>query len=106
MKDFLKNEKASVVLSDMAPSATGIRQLDNENIINLCYMVLRFALLISKSDASLLVKLWQCGETKKLETDIARFYDTVRVVKPHASRANSTEIFLLGRGFKGIKQTS
>lgn len=105
VKDFLRNDKAHVVLSDMAPSATGIKQLDNENILKLCYNVLRFALLVSRTGASVLMKLWQCGETKKLETDIARFYDNVRIVKPHASRSDSAEIFLLGRDFKGITKT-
>lgn len=102
IKDFLGNETAHAVLSDMAPSASGIRQLDNENILKLCYNVLRFALLISRTGASVLMKLWQCGETKKLETDIARFYNNVKIVKPHASRSDSAEIFLLGRDFKGL----
>lgn len=105
VKDFIGNEKAHTVLSDMAPSATGIRQLDNENILKLCYNVLRFALLVSRKGASILMKLWQCGETKKLETDIARFYNKVNIVKPKASRSNSAEIFLLGRDFKGITKS-
>lgn len=106
LKDYLKDEKAHAVVSDMAPSATGIRDLDNENIVKLCYSVLRFALLVSRIGASVLMKLWQCGDTKRLENDIARFYNNVKVVKPHASRADSTEIFLLGRDFKGIKSNS
>lgn len=105
VKDFLNESKANAVLSDMAPSASGIRQLDNDNIIRLCYSVLRFALLVSRTGASFLVKLWQCGETKKLETDIARYYNHVKVVKPSASRGDSAEVFLLGRDFKGIKNS-
>lgn len=90
----------------MAPSATGVRQLDNENILKLCYNVLRFALVVSRPGASILVKMWQSGETKTFETDIARFYNNVKIVKPHSSRADSSEIFLLGRNFKGIKINS
>lgn len=104
--DFLNGEKAHAVLSDMAPTATGVRELDNANILKLCYSVLQFAILVSRTGACFLVKLWQCGETKKLETDISRFYDNVKIVKPNASRQNSTEIFLLGRGFKGLKSVS
>lgn len=103
IKEFLKDNKANVVLSDMAPSATGVRHLDNENIVKLCYSVLRFALLVSQTGASILVKLWQCGDIKKLEDDVARFYNKVNIVKPHSSRADSTEIFILGREFKGLK---
>lgn len=106
VQDFLKSNKAHAVLSDMAPSATGIRQMDHENILTLCYSVLRFAVLVSQVGASILVKLWQCGEAKKLETDIARFYEKVNFVKPHASRGDSTEIFILGRCFKGLKSNT
>lgn len=100
---ILDGQKVNTVLSDMAPSATGIKDLDNENILNLCYAVLRFAVQFSEPNASLLVKLWQCGETEKLKTDIERFYKNVKVVKPSSSRADSAEIFLLGREFRGIK---
>lgn len=105
IQDFLKN-KADVVLSDMAPSATGVRYLDNENILKLCYSVLRFALLVSRTGGSILIKLWQCGETKKLENDIGRFYNKVNIVKPRASRSDSAEIFILGRDFKGLKNNN
>lgn len=99
----LDGKRVDVVISDMAPSASGVRDLDNENIIQLCYAVLRFAVQISKVNASVLVKLWQCGEAKRLEEDISRFYKNVKFVKPNSSRSDSTEIFLLGREFKGLK---
>lgn len=89
----------------MAPNATGVRDLDTENIIKLCYAALKFALTMSNKGASVLVKLWQCGQTKTLETDMGRFYENVRIVKPLSSRADSAEIFMLGRGFKGLKST-
>ncbi|CAH1171207.1 unnamed protein product [Phaedon cochleariae] len=101
--DHLGGRKADAIVSDMAPSATGMRQLDTENIIKLCYSVLRFALQVSKPDGSLLVKLWQCHELKKLELDMALFYGNVKIVKPQSSRSDSAEIFLLGRRFKGAK---
>ncbi|CAH0564542.1 unnamed protein product [Brassicogethes aeneus] len=103
LRKALNGSKINAVISDMAPSATGIGQMDKENIIHLCYSVLRFAVLLSDIDAAVLVKLWQCGETKKLETDIGKFYRNVKIVKPNASRADSAEIFILGRNFKGLK---
>ncbi|KAJ8953554.1 hypothetical protein NQ318_002974 [Aromia moschata] len=105
LTDFLNDEKVHAVLSDMAPNATGIRELDNENMLKLCYAVLRFAVQVSRKEASVLVKMWQCGSTKKLEADMARFYDNVKVVKPNSSRMDSAEIFLLGRNFKGLKDS-
>ncbi|KAJ8978612.1 hypothetical protein NQ317_010070, partial [Molorchus minor] len=89
LTDFLKGEKVHVVISDMAPNATGVKHLDKENIIKLCYAALKFAVQMSVKDASLLVKLWQCEDMKKLVDDISRFYSNVKVVKPNASRSDS-----------------
>lgn len=45
------------VLSDMTPSATSIRQLENEYILELCYNILRFALLELGTVASVLINI-------------------------------------------------
>lgn len=103
--DVLEGQKVDSVISDMAPNATGIRDLDNENITELCYSAVRFALKVSKEGASVLVKLWQCGGSKKLEDNMKKFYENVRIVKPKSSRSDSTEIFILGKGFKGLKES-
>lgn len=55
-------------------------------------------------DGTLLVKIWEGSQTKKLFDDISRFYDKARYIKPKASRSDSTEIFILATGFKGIKR--
>ncbi|CAH1954582.1 unnamed protein product [Acanthoscelides obtectus] len=102
--EHLQGEQVHAVISDMAPKASGVRDLDNENMVKLCYSALRFAVQITRTEGVLLMKMWQCGETKQLESDMSRFYDNVRLVKPKSSRADSTEIFLLGRGFKGLER--
>uniref|UniRef100_A0A182JGN7 rRNA methyltransferase 2, mitochondrial n=1 Tax=Anopheles atroparvus TaxID=41427 RepID=A0A182JGN7_ANOAO len=113
--DFLRKEtqdkiRASLgerqidcVLSDMAPNATGVRALDQENITTLCYSVLRFAILMSTPNASLLMKVWDNGDVPKLEKSILEYYKTVKRVKPRASRDDSAENFILARGFLGIE---
>ncbi|XP_064213312.1 rRNA methyltransferase 2, mitochondrial isoform X3 [Tribolium castaneum] len=101
--EVLGGKKADAVISDMAPNASGFKELDNENIIKLCYSVLRFAVQNSRAGACLVVKLWQCGQAKQLENDFSKFYASVKYVKPNSSRSDSAEIFLLGRDFKGLK---
>ncbi|KAK4874576.1 hypothetical protein RN001_013936 [Aquatica leii] len=103
LKTMLDGKEVDAVISDMAPNTTGVKEMDDENIINLCYSVLRFAVLVSKVSAVLVVKLWQSGYTKKLQNDMERFYHTVKVVKPNSSRTDSAEIFLIAKDFKGLK---
>lgn len=101
---FLSGRKIDVVLSDMAPNATGIKDADSENIVALCFCTLQFAVMFSEVGASLVMKLWQCGQQKQLETAAARFYRTIKIAKPDSSRSDSAEVFLVCREFKGLKQ--
>lgn len=104
IKTLLENRKVDCVMSDMAPNATGVRALDHENIMTLCYTVMRFALLVSAPGSSLLVKFWDNGGTKNLENDMKRFYNNVKYIKPKASRSDSAENYLLAVDFKGLKK--
>ncbi|XP_067625988.1 rRNA methyltransferase 2, mitochondrial [Eurosta solidaginis] len=103
LREALAGRRVNCVISDMAPNATGIRMLDNENIMNLCYAALRFAVSMSAPDAHLVVKLWSNGDVAKFEKDMERFYEHVKRVKPESSRSDSAEIFLVARRFKGLE---
>ncbi|KAJ4443252.1 rRNA methyltransferase 2, mitochondrial [Periplaneta americana] len=103
LTEMLSGTRVNVVLSDMAPNATGIREMDHENIVHLAYTALRFAVQVSQVGACVLLKIWDGRDTSKLEKDLARFYEHVKTVKPPASRTDSAEKFLLGRKFKGLK---
>lgn len=100
----LNGKLVDLVLSDMAPSATGIRDIDKDRIIALCYMALRFAAQVSKKDASLLFKVWDGKEVPVLEMDLARFYNNIKIIKPNASRSESSEKYILAKGFRGIQR--
>lgn len=104
--DVLGDRKVNVVLSDMAPNATGIKMLDQENIVKLCYSVLRFAVKMSDVGGAVLMKMWQCADVPKLETDMNKFYKVVKIVKPNASRGDSAELYLYGKGFLGLESRS
>lgn len=100
----LDGKQVDIVLSDMAPSATGIRELDKDRILGLCYMAIRFAALVSKIDGNLLFKVWDGKEVPILEMDLERFYKSIKILKPKASRSDSSEKFILAKGFKGIQR--
>lgn len=102
--EILNGKKVDVVLSDMAPSATGVRELDKDRILGLCYMALRFAALVTKIDGTLLFKVWDGKEVPILTMDLERFFKNIKIMKPKASRSESSEKFILARGFKGIQR--
>lgn len=84
----------------MAPNATGVRQLDQENIMLLCNSVLKFALKMSAPKASLLVKIWDNGDTPKFIKQLESYYEVVRTIKPVSSRNDSTEKFILAKSLR------
>ncbi|CAE1248558.1 rlmE [Acanthosepion pharaonis] len=97
--EVLSGRKADIILSDMAPNTTGIRSMDHDLIIELCFSVLEFSRTVLRPDGALLCKLWQGHEQKELEQRLGDVFQTVKIIKPQASRGDSAEIFLLGKGY-------
>lgn len=95
--EALNGAKLNCVLSDMAPNATGVRQLDQERIMMLCNSVLAFALKMSAPRASLLVKIWDNGDAPQFIKKLETYYEIVRAIKPMSSRDDSMEKFILAR---------
>jgi 23S rRNA (uridine2552-2'-O)-methyltransferase len=95
--------EADVVLSDMAANTTGHKQTDHLRIIGLAEAAAEFAGEIMKPGGVLLMKLFQGGETGALITQLKRDYASVKHVKPAASRADSSEMYVLATGFRGRK---
>jgi len=98
----LNGRRVDCVLSDMAPSASGIQSLDQDSIMELAQEVLIFAKDVSVVDGALLIKVWENGALAKFEKELLEHYKTVKHVKPNASRMNSAEKFILARGFRNI----
>ena len=60
-----------------------------------------FAAEVLRPGGSFLCKVFQGGTEKALLDDLKRDYATVRHVKPPASRADSSELYVLAMGFRG-----
>jgi len=92
---------ADVVLSDMAANATGHKKTDQLKIMALVEAGAEFAREVLRPGGAFLTKALQGGTEPKLLAELKRDYATVRHVKPQASRADSAELYLLARGFRG-----
>jgi len=92
---------ADVVLSDMAANATGHKKTDQLKIIALVEAAAEFAREVTRPGGAFLAKVLQGGTEAALLARLKRDYATVRHVKPQASRADSSELYLLATGFRG-----
>ena len=60
-----------------------------------------FARDVLKPGGAFLCKVLQGGTETALLAELKRDFDSVKHVKPPASRADSAELYLLARGFRG-----
>jgi 23S rRNA (uridine2552-2'-O)-methyltransferase len=98
--------KADVVLSDMAANATGHRQTDHLRIMALAEAAAEFAREVLDRGGAFLCKVLQGGTEAALLAELKRDFETVKHVKPPASRADSAELYLLARGFRHHNRTN
>ena len=92
---------ADLVLSDMAPPATGHRATDQIRIIALCEAALEFAGRVLAPGGAFVAKVFQGGAGSGLVAEAGRLFASVRHAKPPSSRPESSEFYLVARGFKG-----
>ena len=105
-EDFLKynfnniKNKFDLVLSDVAPNTTGHQSTDHLRISQLIYEVIDRLEIILKNQGSFIFKIWKGEEEKEIIKMLKKIFDKVEYFKPKSSRQESSEIFIISRGFK------
>jgi 23S rRNA (uridine2552-2'-O)-methyltransferase len=92
--------QADVVLSDMAAPTTGHRATDHIRTLALFEAALAVAEDVLKPGGAFVGKVFQGGATKELLDRAKQRFQTVKHVKPPASRAESVELYLIALGYK------
>lgn len=93
--------KADIVLSDMAPPTVGHRQTDHLRIMALAEAAYDFAREVLVPGGVFLSKVFMGGAEKDLLNLLKKDFTKVKHVKPHASRADSSEMYVVALGFRG-----
>jgi 23S rRNA (uridine2552-2'-O)-methyltransferase len=84
-------ESYDLVMSDIAPNTTGFG--DHDRSLVLAEAVISIAAKIRAK--TLLFKLFDGGGTKTLTKSLKEKYETVRIIRPNATRKSSFEIYIL-----------
>jgi len=93
-----------VVLSDMAPSTSGVKVADSARSALLFERAFRIADTVLKPGGTFLAKIFQGSEFHQLLSEAKKRYQQTRVVKPEASRKQSKEIYILALSQKNRQQ--
>jgi 23S rRNA (uridine2552-2'-O)-methyltransferase len=94
------DKKFNVILSDMAPNATGHKKTDNLQIMALVEAATDFALKHLKQDGSFVAKVLDAGAGPEIQRLFNKNFEKVINFKPKASRSDSSERYLVAIGFK------
>lgn len=93
------------VISDLAPSTTGIKDMDQENSYLLAEQALSIAKEVLRKDGKFLCKVFQGEGTPTLIENVKKSFKFVKVSKPEASKKRSKEIYLVAIGFRQNKSS-
>ncbi len=92
--------RADVVMSDMAAASSGHKQTDHLRIIALCEAAALFAFDVLEEGGTFVAKVLAGGAESELQKVLKQRFDKVANVKPPASRADSSEKFVVATGFR------
>jgi len=93
-----EDELFDVILSDMAPNTTGNRTIDHHGSVRLCHTALDIAATLLKPRGNLVMKVLEGGAYKELLERCESCFSVARGFKPKASRAISTEMYVVCTG--------
>jgi 23S rRNA (uridine2552-2'-O)-methyltransferase len=96
----IENQKVDLVLSDMAPNLTGVVLTDQARLYALGELAVDFAVRFLKPNGVFLVKVFQGADFETFVKSMRAKFVKVAAKKPDASRDESREVYLMGRGLK------
>ncbi len=93
-------DKFDVVLSDMAPSTTGVQSLDQIRSLNLVESVFGLLPQFLKVGGNFVIKVFDSQDAQNYLKDQKKRFSDFSYLKPKSTRSVSKEFFVIGKQFK------
>ena len=90
----------NVVLSDIAPSTSGNKDLDSSRSYELSLKAFEITKKVLKEHGNFLVKIFQGEEFPSLLTEIKNNFVFCKSFKPKSTRSSSKEIYIIAKGYR------
>jgi 23S rRNA (uridine2552-2'-O)-methyltransferase len=91
--------KADVIISDMSPNITGNYSMDHARSIDLAEKALEIAKKFLKENGNFVVKVFQGDLFDGYFNEVKTKFKFTKAHSPSASRKQSSEIYVIGKGF-------
>lgn len=96
----MSGKLADLVISDMAPNMSGMKDVDQPKAMYLIELAVDLAQQVLKPGGVFLAKVFQGEGFEALMKNLRQNYQQVITRKPESSRARSAEVYLLAKGLK------
>jgi 23S rRNA (uridine2552-2'-O)-methyltransferase len=105
LEELLQGRQADVVVSDMAPNLSGLSSVDAARMEDLIELAIDFCQHHLKPPGALVAKVFHGRGYEEIIKRFRENFQTVKAIKPKASRDRSSETFLVGLGLKTATST-
>jgi len=99
--NWLGSGKFDLIISDIAPNITGIDSADQASSMNFLDLALDTVRQTLKPGATFVAKMFQGSGSDQYVKELRTSFEKVLIRKPAASRAESREVYIVAKGFKG-----
>ena len=97
----MKGREFDVVLSDMSPSISGAYSTDHARSVELVRAGFDLARELLSPGGTFVAKVFQGDLLPELESEMRDRFEQLERTKPPASRAPSSELYVVGLSFRG-----
>jgi 23S rRNA (uridine2552-2'-O)-methyltransferase len=98
---LIDNDCVDLVISDMAPNLSGVKDVDQPQAMYLVELALDMAKQVLKPGGSLVAKVFQGEGFDEYYKEVRLVFTRVVTRKPDSSRARSREVYMVATGYKG-----
>ena len=98
---LIDNECVDLVISDMAPNLSGVKDVDQPQAMYLVELALDMAKQVLKPGGALVAKVFQGEGFDEYYKDVRLVFTRVVTRKPDSSRSRSREVYMVATGYKG-----
>ena len=98
---WLGGGRFDLIISDIAPNITGIDSADQASSMYFLELALDTVKQTLKPGATFVAKMFQGSGSDDYVKELRKSFEKVVIRKPAASRAQSREVYIVAKGFKG-----
>ncbi|OGZ25722.1 MAG: hypothetical protein A2W71_01945 [Candidatus Nealsonbacteria bacterium RIFCSPLOWO2_02_39_8] len=99
MEEILKEKNFDLVVSDLAPKTTGIKNVDSGKSLELCVRAFEIAKIVLMPSGNFVCKIFEGSESDDFFKEIKKDFNFSTRFKPKAVLRQSKEIYIIAKDF-------